>query len=55
MRAICCAVLALVFYGMGAVMSNAGNDSKHAFVAGIHVFLSYIFIVVSVALCIAGL
>ncbi len=53
MRAICCAILALVFYGMGAVMANSERGS--GFVSGMHILLSYVFIAVSVGLCIAGL
>ena len=53
MRAICCAILALVFYAMGAVMAN-GQKGDTA-IPGIHIFLSYVSIVAAIGLCIAGL
>ena len=53
MRAICCAILALIFYGMGAVMSN--SERGRGLVGGMHILLSYVFIAITIGLCIAGL
>ena len=52
MRAICCAILAIVFYGMGAVSANSNIGGNWA---AVHILLSYVSVVFAIGLCIAGL
>ena len=54
MRAICCAILALVFCVMAFGVGHSG-DGNRAFRAGISASLCYVFIAVSIILCWMGL
>ena len=51
MRAICCAILALIVWQMGC----RSNDADHPIASGIYFLVSGILIVVSGILCIVGL
>lgn len=53
MRAICCAILALVFFGMGAVAAN--TPKGFGLVSSIFILLSYVSIGFAIYLCILGL
>ena len=54
MRAICCAILALVFYQMGHGLANSTHENSDFF-GGISLCLCFASIVVTIGLCIAGL
>ena len=53
MRAICCAILALVVYVIGAIAAN--SERGYGVFSGMHIMASYVFIGFAIYLCIAGL
>ena len=55
MRAICCAILALVFHQMMRTKAGDSPTMNDLSIAGIYLILQYISIASAIALCIAGL